>query len=195
MRSVTMCAISLLSATAMGQTLESAAVWNSGPGANGNEYRLYSFPNGINWDDAQSLAQSLGGFLATITSADENAFVFSSLAIASNNNVWHVDVFNSAIGPWLGGLQSPGAPEPAGGWGWVNGDTWSFTAWAPGEPNNSGGTENRNHYFGGGNNRSSNWNDITNTELVHGMVVEIIPTPGSVSLLAMASLGLVRRRR
>lgn len=160
------------SGVARGQSLESSATWMTGVGGNGHEYRLYSVTGGMNWGDAESFAEALGGMLATIGSPEENQFVYDSLGIAGNNAVWHVDSYNSQIGPWLGGFQAPGSAEPGGGWGWVSGETMSFTAWWPGEPNNLGGTENRIHYFGNPN-RSSNWNDITDTVPIEGFVVEL----------------------
>jgi hypothetical protein len=45
----------------------------------------------------------------------------------------------SAASLWIGGVQNhsaPGYSEPSGGWTWVTGEAWSFTDWAPGEPNN-----------------------------------------------------------
>ena len=38
---------------------------------------------------------------------------------------------------WVGGVQGsePGCVEPAGCWGWDNGEAWSYVNWYPGEPN------------------------------------------------------------
>jgi hypothetical protein len=178
---------------ALAQTLEATATWTSGPGANGHTYSLYSVVGGIDWEGAEANATAIGGYLATITSSDENSFVYSSLGIATNNNVWHVDSFNSQIGPWLGGFQPVGSAEPSGGFQWVTGEAFSYTNWSPGEPNNSGNTENRVHFFGNPS-RASFWNDITNTVPIEGYVVEV-PAPGAALVLGAGSLLLGRRRR
>lgn len=195
MRGLMLLVLCSAASTGLGQTLQASTTWTTGAGANNHHYRLYAAPNGINWADAQTFAINLGGFLATINSADENTFVFSTLDLAFYSNVWYIDSPGNAIGPWLGGFQPAGAPEPAGGWEWVTSEPWSFTNWAAGEPNNVGGNENRLHYFGNGNNRVSTWNDIGEAALIRGFIVEIVPAPGSAALLGFAALSLVRRRR
>ncbi len=178
------------SSVSLGQVFEASFVWDVGMGGNGHTYTLYSVQGGINWAAAQADAVSRGGYLATITSAAENNAVYNSLAIETNNNVWHVDSFNSRIGPWLGGLRNA-----TGGWDWVTGEAFSYTNWSPGEPNNSGGTENRIHFFGNPN-RASLWNDITDTVPIEGYVVEMnLPAPGSAAVVAMVGLAALRRRR
>ncbi len=178
------------SSVSLGQIFESSFVWDVSEGGNGHTYTLFSVQGGINWADAQADAVSRGGYLATITSGAENTAVYNSLAIETNNNVWHVDTFNSRIGPWLGGFKNL-----AGGWEWVTGEAFSFTNWSPGEPNNSGGTENRVHFFGNPN-RNSLWNDITDTVLIEGYVVETnVPAPGSAAVFAVLGLAATRRRR
>src|SRR5688572_4259498 len=85
-------------------TLEAApVVWNSGPGANNHTYEAVLVPGGISWEDAEAAAVSRGGHLASITSADENAFVFA--LVSGNNAFWVLDSGSHGIGPWLGGRQ------------------------------------------------------------------------------------------
>ena len=95
---------------------------------NGHGYLVVSSLAPITWTAANAAAQARGGHLATITSADEGEFVLSLMAA-------HPEAFKGGYGPWLGGLQHPEGKEPDGGWRWVTGEPWSFTAWAPGEPN------------------------------------------------------------
>ncbi|HKX61942.1 MAG TPA: hypothetical protein VJS65_08855, partial [Verrucomicrobiae bacterium] len=91
-------------------------------------------------------------------SAAENNFVHS-LAAASTN-LWIVEGTNS-LGPWLGASQPDGSTEPAGGWAWITGESWTFTNWSQNQPNNSGGAENAVHFFGfSPTNRASTWNDL-----------------------------------
>ena len=76
--------------------------------------------------DARAYCESLGGYLATITSQEEQDFV-ASLA----SNVDYPDL-------WIGGSDDGSEGE----WYWMNGEPWDYTAWYPGgsvgtvEPNN-----------------------------------------------------------
>jgi hypothetical protein len=170
--------------------------WTVSAGGNGHFYDFVSDPNVI-WTDANTAAdaltfEGLQGYLATITSAPENAFM------ATN--------FSAEAGPdqngWLGGYQDTSAPdysEPAGGWRWVTGEPWSYTNWAPGEPDNDGGDQNylrSNVLF--------EWDDLENdpanpsVEEISGYFVEYsaVPEPGSLLLLGLATtMVLLRPRR
>lgn len=106
-------------------------------GPNGNYYELVS--PGLSWDEAKTAAESMtfggaSGYLATLTSAEEDAFVAS---------------FAAASDAWFGASDL----ATDGIWEWVTGEAWSYTNWNSGEPN--GGTgENCAHYFVG-----TTWND------------------------------------
>ncbi len=177
------------------QVFQASATWDMASGGNGHTYSVFWAPNGISFEDAEIQAEMLSGTLATITSEDENLFVTSSLGLLGNANLWYTDGFNNAIGPWIGGVQQPGAGEPDGGWTWITGETWDYSRWSPGEPNNFGGTENRAHYFGAGPTPNVTWNDATNSVLIHGYVVEVVPTPGTLALAGVAGMLVTRRRR
>src|SRR5947209_3928494 len=72
--------------------------WPVAQGGNGHYYEVVSAPAGIAWGNASLAAPNRGGYLATITSAEENAFVFN---LANQDaTVWY-----SGYGPWLGGFQ------------------------------------------------------------------------------------------
>ena len=136
--------------------------------ANGHYYEYVSAP-GMTWADAKAAAESrelfgLKGYLATVTSAEENAF----------------------ITPKLGGDGWMGASDAAieGQWRWVTGPEagtlfWTGTGsgssvdgnyenWGDGEPNNAG-EEDYAHFI------SSNgkWNDYAfNNGAISGYIVE-----------------------
>jgi hypothetical protein len=139
--------------------------WPVAQGGNGHFYEVVSAPSGITWGNASLGATNRGGYLATITSAEENAFIFN---IATQDaTVWY-----SGYGPWLGGIQPAGSAEPAGGWRWVTGEPFTYKNWAPVQPNNNGNED--RIQFGGQADRSSMWNDISqsNTNFTRGFVVE-----------------------
>ena len=142
--------------------------WDVSSGGNGHWYKpVPGFP-GITWTLANELAQAEGGYLATITSAEENAFVFS--LVANDPQYWNFCCNYS--GAALGGLQQEGAPEPAGGWYWITGEPWTYSNWYPGQPNNRPEAEipeERLHFFY----PDGQWNDLGKLDFnLGGYVVE-----------------------
>ena len=173
---------------------------------NNHWYEVVVAPSGINWDDAQALAVSRGGYLATPTTNAEDSFVFS-LADAAPS-AWLVvgGQFGEVSGPWLGGFQPPGSPEPSGNWTWNNGEGLFTTPgyntnWISGSPNNSGGNEDRIQFYGLNLQRSQLWNDNNNAALLKGYVVEwntlLIPEPSVWILMVtgLSAMGLKIRLR
>jgi hypothetical protein len=155
---------------------------------NGNDhfYEVVPAIGGISWSNASAAATNRGGYLATITSSNENEFVFG--LASQNTNIWY-----AGYGPWLGGVQSAGSAEPNGGWSWVTGEPFIFQNWASGQPNNNAG-EDRIH-FGGLPAISSAWNDLgqNNTNYSRGYVVEYAQHPNVVTLhINRQSTNLVR---
>jgi hypothetical protein len=132
--------------------------WEKSAGGNGHWYKAVLLPAASTWTETEELARSQGGYLATVLSEAENQFVFSLI-----NRPEFFTALNGS-GPALGAFQQDGAPEPNGGWCWVNGDPWSHSNWFPGEPNNGRsvfGTENRVHYYSGkGRTPADTWNDV-----------------------------------
>jgi len=169
---------------ALGPVVEALAApvqWS----ANGHYYEYV--PTRLNWSAALAEANSrsylnLPGYLATVTSADENAFVSSLLA-------------NAEWGAWLAG--SDAAVE--GEWRWVAGPEaqqifWqgdqhgapvagAYNNWATNEPNNLN-TENSLAIWGpnGANGATSwsQWNDFQGSD-TQGYIVEYsaIPEPST----------------
>ena len=76
-----------------------------------------------------------GGYLATITSAEENMLLFQ--LIKTRPELWVRHTTGNSLGPWIGGVQPAGSPEPDGGWTWVTGEPFGpYTHWYPGQPDN-----------------------------------------------------------
>ncbi|WP_375748535.1 hypothetical protein [Vibrio sp. HN007] len=102
-------------------------------------YQVVHLPDGnLNWFQAAYLAQDAGGYLASITSAEENAFVFD--LVNDKKYFWSFPPYvegksrhnhhEISIGPFLGGYQPEGSKEPAGGWSWLSGEKWEYSNWA-----------------------------------------------------------------
>jgi len=148
--------------------------WPVQAGGNGHYYEAVMANGPIPWGTASMTASNRGGYLATITSASENNFVFAFAR--SDVDLWYQN--GSAYGPWLGGLQPSGSAEPAGGWQWVTGEPFTYSNWTSGQPNNSGGNENRIH-LGGQATIAGTWNDVndTTTQLARSFVIEYNSRP------------------
>jgi formylglycine-generating enzyme required for sulfatase activity len=110
-----------------------AVQWRVEDGGNGHWYRLViNAP--ITWPNARTACESVGGHLVTPTTPAENQFLLSIANRAANPEAWVNDFGGNAVGPWLGGFQ-PAEASPNQPWAWVTGESWSWTGWAPGEPN------------------------------------------------------------
>lgn len=129
--------------------------WPAAEGGNDHFYEAVATPFSIDWYSARYNAEQAGGHLATLTSAEENAFVFQ---LVNSEEYWYSDG-TSIWGPWLGGVQQDGSAEPGGGWGWTTEESWGYTNWRSGEPNNQGGYEQHLQFFATGGRRRNTWND------------------------------------
>ncbi len=149
---------------------------------NGHYYKAVASKKNIHWERAKTKAEQAGGYLATITSAAENKFVFS---LIDDEKYWRPYAAGSRnlVGPWIGGYQEDDAPEPDGGWRWVTGEEFHYTSWGPGQPNNRfyGKNENRMKYFSeNSSKRKPTWNDCPNYMAghpVHAYVIEMDQPP------------------
>src|SRR6266540_3283763 len=90
--------------------------------ANGHWYFLLAPEN---WPSAEAEAVDLGGHLATIDDANENAWVTNAFS----------NFGGVARGLWIGLNDS----DQENVWVWVSGEPASYRNWAPGEPNSGGG--------------------------------------------------------
>lgn len=164
--------------------------WKAADGGNDHWYEAVVSPTRVTWEQARTLAESRGGHLATLTSAAEDAFVFS--LVANRPEFWN----NTWGGPWLGGYQPDPAASAATGWVWVTGEAWSYTNWAAGEPGDQGwqgGRESYLHFR----DATGGWNDFTNDgNSTYSYIVEyVVPAPSTAALLGALALLNWRRRR
>ena len=150
-------ATALLAAPAQAQPLR----WSG----NGHLYEVVVVPEGITWLDAKAAASARGGYLATLTSAEENRFVWSF--IANQPRVWSTSLRqgqSDGVGPWIGLVQiRHQAQEPKSGWQRISGEPLAYANWAAGKPNNLEQIEDYGHFFQvAGATATATWNDLPN---------------------------------
>ena len=156
------------------------------PSFNGNYYELVYDP-GITWEDADVAAgewrigvmREVYGHLVTITSQEEQNFLY--------------DAFGGSLQEkWYGGFQGPQDPsEPdlaAADWQWVTWESWDYTKWAEGEPNDAGGPASEQYLVGWSDGMA--WNDGEWGSDLGGYVVEY---EGSQLLTGKATFGFIAK--
>jgi hypothetical protein len=129
-------------------------------GVNGHFYRPIS--NGTTYTAARAASllttfKGQQGYLVTITSASENAFIFANVPQA---NIWFAATDEVRDGTWV----IDAGPEKGTVMKTSNGQTAGnipgvYNNWAPGEPNGNNGSEN---YAVTNWNGQSTWNDLSN---------------------------------
>ena len=130
--------------------------WDAISGGNGHWYKAVVNTTGLNWMQADQAAHSDGGYLATITSAAENSFVFNVV----NDPQFFSGNGNNGSGPALGGIRTNSASPASADWTWETGEPWSYTAWGPGQPDSL--SETRLEFWSGiQGNPSPNWNNLS----------------------------------
>lgn len=131
---------------------------------------------GITWTEARTAAEALTsgscqGYLASITSAEEDAFIrgnFPSVAPSVGGG-----------GYWIGGYQDPGTTPAEAGWMWVSGEAFGYSNWLSGEPDDAGDLlglteEDAIQYRSeaGGFATTVGWGDLGREQTAPGYVVE-----------------------
>jgi hypothetical protein len=188
----TICAALTVVATCAAPVFATPIQWAAG---NGHYYDVVLVADQVTWDAALDSAagtilNGVPGHLATITSQAEQDFIVGHFG-------------NAVRAKWLGGFQPPGSIEPSDGWQWITGEPFVYSNWRIGEPNNSGGNENRLEFFTANFDPLGVWSDLNGESppatFVNGYVVEFVPEP-STAFLASLGVGLIllarcRRKR
>ena len=146
---------------------------------NEHNYWIIEVPS-ISWDNAQAAAIAAGGYLATITDGDEQTFIETILPATGEL--------------WLGGYQTEPSSDPNANWAWITGETWNYTNWNSGEPNDN---------YGYASEESlailcdlEKWNDEGSLNNISGYIIESpVPIPPALILLGSGLLILARFRR
>lgn len=108
---------------------------------NDHYYYVYDIDTVTDWNMAQEYCEAQGGYLATITNAEEDAFLYSYITDAGYSSV-------------MFGLTDQ---EQTDDWRWVTGEEFSYQNWRSGEPNHQGGYEHYGMYYE--RNSDGTWND------------------------------------
>ncbi len=84
--------------------------------SNNHWYQRFDTP--MTWKQANAACTSIGGYLATITSKDENTLVWNKFGVNPARLMGHIAF-------WLGGSDA----VTEGKWEWVTGEPWNYTNW------------------------------------------------------------------
>ena len=123
---------------------------------NYNGHSYYRSTGSAYWTQAKSNCAAMGGHLVTVTTSGENSFIY---------NLWPSG--------WIGLTDE----VTEGTWKWVTGETYSYTSWNSGEPNNAG-NEDYVQFVGSG-----KWNDLPNAvSLPYVLEFEYLVTTSSWAL-------------
>jgi len=131
--------------------LNTGSTLKVGTGSAGDsEYELIS--GSFTWTQAKADAEARGGYLASITSQAELDKI-NTLVPGFDQNTW------------LGGTDA----GSEGQWRWVSGESWGFTNWGPGQPNNGGAGGSQQNYLWAVN---GTWDDFDDISIPQGYLLE-----------------------
>ncbi len=154
-------------------------------------HRYEFVPGEFAWGEAKAKAEEMGGHLATITSKEENEWLYATFGSKLDPNL-------RASSIWLGGTAS----ASGGPWKWVTGEPFTFTNWNQGQPDYttvSGQSAEGPHGLVFKNHKLLRWHDdpAFRNKSNGGFIVEwdddgsakpAPSAPGAVDLLALADV-------
>ncbi|MEY4118682.1 MAG: hypothetical protein RLZZ116_2010 [Planctomycetota bacterium] len=106
--------------------------WRTEDGGNGHWYSKSIWTSPKNWNDARASATARGADLVAISAAAENTWIVTRFDLShdpcAGYRGWFIGAYQD--------LQASDYSEPNGGWRWSNGESWGWTNWRPGAPDN-----------------------------------------------------------
>ncbi len=122
-----------------------------------NTGQRYALATSTTWNNAEALAQLVGGHLASIHSAEENEFIHQTFGNFNGQD----------RRLWIGFTDQ----NSEGEWYWSDGSAVDYTNWNPGEPNNANNVEHFAEMLGS----NGAWNDLNDAGagFVHLAVIEL----------------------
>lgn len=172
----------------------------SDPIVNPSNNHIYYLLEQSTWTESELKAVEMGGHLVTINDQAENDWVYDTFVPLTGlpDDHSYGDLWIGLTDVWTEGI-----------WQWVSGETSTFVNWTSIEP--SGGyTENYAMIWGpywythlpdASVNIPGQWNDLRNDywndyfSISPHAVVEIVPEPATLSLVALGGLLLRRKRK
>ncbi len=119
--------------------------WAVEDGGNGHFYANLRVPEDSTFATVEALVASVGGQLASVTSAEEAAFIRDFVRV-SEPGAYDRCAF--------GLVQEPDGFEPGGDWYWTSGEALVWTNWRAGEPNDNPAPEDFGEFY-----PNAEWND------------------------------------
>lgn len=129
----------------------------------GHTYCLYD--ESLSWTEAKKYCESIGGYLAVITSEEEQEIIEELLENGKKNQYW------------LGGTDN----GHEGKWQWITLEDWEYTNWDNRQPDNGFGNEHYLQIYKKPNPRvpsskSYKWNDITENNVFNNIEMDYFDT-------------------
>jgi len=94
----------------------------------------------MTWTNAKNDCEKRGGYLATITSKEEQTFILELIKKVKKELYF-----------WVGGYREGKI------WKWVTSEDFTYKNWADGQPDNYGGKEDKMMLY-----KNGRWNDLPN---------------------------------
>ena len=99
--------------------------WSVDDGGNDHWYQVIDVEGGFSIEEAEARARALGGYLVSLTSPEEDQWVYATF-----------DAYDRWIGAYQD-IRSNEYSEPAGGWRWMSGEPMDYSNWSGVGPDNN----------------------------------------------------------
>lgn len=124
---------------------------------NGHYYQRIEPAAAISWQDANQNCNGRGAHLATISNAQEQAFITSMMLNGSDNfELYHI-----------GGTREENGID----WKWVTGEVWNYQNWRTNQPGSGDNFLSVYSHFNGGQDRGK-WTGVSGSDLEFGFICE-----------------------